>query len=478
MNKIQIIKEKVNLADYISKYTTLNKQGNKYNCKCPFRDHSDSTPSFFIYDNKYKCFGCNRSGDILSFVAQYYNLNYTQVIEKLSEEFNIQYIQIKEQPVYSQNLKNMQIYKENLRNTPHAIQYLLNRGITKWADYNIGYTDFGQFANRLIFGITDFNKKICGFGARSLDEKQPKYINSSESEIFQKNQLLYHINTRSEIYIVEGYFDVLSLAEYNICAFATMGTATNAYHFKQIWKYCSTPCLIFDGDVPGKSALLKALQIIIPLLSSTQSMQCILLKNHDPDSFIRAYGITAWNSLPKLSPLDILWQELQGSPLEIAKKREQIYSIVNQIQDINMKKTFFDMLSLKRIKKFEPEIKNFLNPVNIIDQIFGILYKNSNLCLIFQYQIAILEVGEKYRNYQNDALLISEGYLPSNQWSLLKSVNTESVNPIEDLENLLFEFYKQTELEELLQLYNNAPTEKLWTLITFLLTKFKSDNNI
>ena len=471
MTIIEIIKKTVNLIDYISKYTILNKSGTRYSGKCPFQDHNDAHPSFVIYDNKYKCFGCNRSGDIISFIEQYYSLNCQQAIEKLMQEFNLKHeYSCQENTLYKQNALEMEQYKQNLKSFPVAIKYLENRGILHWEKYNIGYAKSGKFTNRIIFSILDSRKRICGFGGRALnDNVYPKYINSSESEIFQKNQLLYYTYISSEIYIVEGYFDVLQLAEYNICGFATMGTAINISHFHEIWKHCSIPCLVFDGDIAGKNAMLKVLKIVIPFLTSTRSLRCILLHNHDPDTFIKTYGAEEWKKLPKLSPLDILWQELQGSAEEISSKREQIYTIVNQIEDINMKQTFLNMLNLKRIKKFEPQIKNLLLPKCYISQIFGLLRQYPELCTIYQYEILNLKVSDEYINLQVDALYISEGFYPSDEWKKLKPII--SVNPHKDLGYIFTEFFKKSELDYLLKEYNQMPNEKLWNNIINLLTE-------
>ncbi len=309
---------RIDLVELIDSYVPLKKSGTSFVACCPF--HSEKTPSFNVVFKKqfYHCFGCGASGNAISFIMQYLNYNFIETIELLAAKLGLQIPREgqneKNQPspnLYQLLSKISQFYQQTLKNKGQdAINYLRQRGLNGEIAklYQLGYAPAGwqtleetfkryrselistgmliekpdgrtydRYRHRIMFPIHDRQGRIIGFGGRALDAAQkPKYLNSPETIIFQKSRELYGLHailkqqtTIDNIIIVEGYMDVIAVAQYGIHnAVAALGTATSSYHIQLLSKYTSELIFCFDGDAAGRQAAWRALESCLPHLNS------------------------------------------------------------------------------------------------------------------------------------------------------------------------------------------------------------------
>ncbi len=337
---------KIELVDLIDAYVPLKKRGLNYLACCPF--HNEKSPSFNVIPKKqfYHCFGCGASGNAISFIMNYLHQSFPQTIETLAAKAGMVIPRealpehVKQTISLHAILQKLNEFYQNTLRTPAgavAIAYLKQRGINgKIAQqYQIGYAPQGwhtiaqhlpqnqaelvatgmliqkdnqqtydRYRHRIMFPIHDRHGRMTGFGGRALDnDQQPKYLNSPETVLFQKSHELYGLyqilQARSEfstIVIVEGYMDVIALAQHGITyAVATLGTATTAHHVQLLSKYTQDLHFCFDGDQAGRQAAWRALEVGLPYLDAGLQAHFIFLPDgHDPDSFIRSEGKDAF----------------------------------------------------------------------------------------------------------------------------------------------------------------------------------------
>ncbi|WP_419420186.1 DNA primase [Legionella sp. D16C41] len=329
------------LVELIDSYVPLKKRGNSYTACCPF--HNEKTPSFNVVAKKqfYHCFGCGVSGNAISFVMSYLSQGFVDAIETLALRLGMQVPREQNQEKIQQSLslyqilnKVSQFYQKSLKNAPtEVINYLRHRGLTGEIakQFQLGYAPLGwhtlegqfkeykadlittgmlvkkddgktydRYRHRIIFPIHDRNGRIIGFGGRAIDaEQKPKYLNSPETIIFQKNRELYGLHqilqqqtTNDTILIVEGYLDVIALAQHGISnAVAALGTAASSYHIQLLSKHTRQVIFCFDGDEAGKQAAWRALENSLPLLDNNLDARFVFLPDgHDPDSLVRVEG--------------------------------------------------------------------------------------------------------------------------------------------------------------------------------------------
>ena len=339
---------KIDLVELIDAYVPLKKRGINYLACCPF--HQEKTPSFNVIPKKqfYHCFGCGASGNAISFIMNYLHQTFPQTIETLAAKAGM----VIPRDALPENVKQTislhailqkltEFYQSTLRSPAGAaaITYLKQRGINgKIAQqYQIGYAPQGwhtiaqhlpknqsellatgmliqkdnqqtydRYRHRIMFPIHDRHGRMTGFGGRALDpDQQPKYLNSPETVLFQKSHELYGLyqilqsrSTLPMIVIVEGYMDVIALAQFEVdYAVATLGTATTAHHIQLLSRYTQDLRFCFDGDKAGRQAAWRALETSLPYLDSGLQAYFIFLPDgHDPDSFIRAEGKDAFET--------------------------------------------------------------------------------------------------------------------------------------------------------------------------------------
>lgn len=332
---------RTDIVEFIDSHVSLKKQGTSFVACCPF--HNEKTPSFNVIPKKqfYHCFGCGASGNAISFAIDYLHQSFPESIETLASRLGMQVPREGNPQKYQQSQSLYQLldkvseyYQQQLKtHGGEAIQYLKGRGINGEIAkrYQIGYAPAGwhtlepvfkshsndliaagmlitrddgktydRYRHRIIYPIHDRHGRIIGFGGRAIDPTQkPKYLNSPETTIFQKGRELYGLhqvisshNTIANILIVEGYMDVIALAQFGITnAVATLGTATSSYHIQLLNKHTNRLVFCFDGDAAGKKAAWRALENSLVHLNAGLDVSFIFLPDgHDPDSLVREEG--------------------------------------------------------------------------------------------------------------------------------------------------------------------------------------------
>lgn len=341
---IQDLLNRIDIVDVIDKSVPLKKAGANYTACCPF--HNEKSPSFTVSPTKqfYHCFGCGAHGTAIGFVMEYQGLTFVESIEELSKMVGLSVPQAeafsqktsKPEVISLQNIlqATAQFYKSELKKSARAIEYLKSRGLSGIiaAKYQIGYAPPGwqnlqsvfeqydndalitaglvvkndqgrrydRFRDRIMFPIHDQKGQVIGFGGRVINpEDTPKYYNSPETPLFQKGQELYGlfagrraIRDAGRAVVVEGYMDVVALAQYEIeYAVASLGTATTPFHITKLMRQTNEIVFCFDGDQAGRTAAWRAVTNALPALKDDLRLTFLFLpQGHDPDSYVRKHG--------------------------------------------------------------------------------------------------------------------------------------------------------------------------------------------
>ncbi len=336
---------RVDIVDLIDSHVPLKKTGNNYVARCPF--HTEKTPSFSVNRNKqfFHCFGCGASGNAITFLMDFSHLDFVEAVEDLAgfagiavprEAVDYQPTQKKEDlnSLYALMEQVAAFYVKQLRSGDEgkkAAEYLKNRGVGGECagNFMLGYAPdewkalasrfnqqalidtgllithengqiYDRFRGRIMFPIRDKRGRIIGFGGRVLDDSLPKYLNSPETSLFHKgkevyglHELLQKTTKPSRILVVEGYMDVIALAQFGIhYAVATLGTSVSPAHLDLLFRFSSELVFCFDGDKAGREAAWRAIASIFPSLKGGRQIRIMLLpQNHDPDSLVREEGL-------------------------------------------------------------------------------------------------------------------------------------------------------------------------------------------
>ncbi|GMB95521.1 DNA primase [Helicobacter sp. NHP22-001] len=312
---LEQLKQVADIVEVVQSYITLKKVGSNYQAICPF--HDEKTPSFIVSPqrNSFRCYGCSKGGNAFTFIMEYEKVDFPTAAQKLAGMFNfpLQFTHAKEPTTRTDLLEQIaQCYQAQLGKTPHALEYLEQRGVSPQSlkDFSLGFCvpssvfgyiqahkldtktlldlgvlgqddqqkTFVRFANRLMFAIHNPNGKIVGFGGRVLQENAQvaKYINSPQSALFNKSKLLYgyfqarqNILKTKQLILTEGYLDVILLhqAGFNT-AVATLGTALTPEHLPVLGRGEPSVILLYDGDKAGRTAAFKASQLLAKELKS------------------------------------------------------------------------------------------------------------------------------------------------------------------------------------------------------------------
>lgn len=331
------------IVELIDSFISLKKAGTSYVACCPF--HNEKTPSFNVITKKqfYHCFGCNASGNAISFIMNYMHIGFREAVELLANRQGLEIPELnstgsarnhKEKLSLYQLLNQVNnYYQKQLRQHPQAIEYLKNRNLTgKTAKFfQLGFAKdnwhglekefakykedlltsgmliksdkgsiYDRYRNRIMFPIHDKSGRIIGFGGRVIDKGQkPKYLNSPETIIFQKSRELYGLyqiiknNPNPEaIIIVEGYMDVIALFQHGINnAVATLGTATSSAHIKLLLRHSKKLIFCFDGDLAGRNAAKTAMETcFLELNQGVEIKFMFITEGEDPDSLVSKIG--------------------------------------------------------------------------------------------------------------------------------------------------------------------------------------------
>jgi len=375
----QELLHRVDIVDVIGRYVPLKKGGANYLACCPF--HTEKTPSFTVSPAKqfYHCFGCGAHGNAISFLIEYQGLGYVEAVKDLAESVGMKMPEFEPRTkkpeggpdLYEIMERACDYYRDQLKAAPRAIEYLKGRGLTGKiaARFGIGYAPDGwqnlegvfpsyadkslkeaglvidpegggrrydRFRDRIMFPILDQRGSVIAFGGRVLGDGEPKYLNSPETALFEKSRELYGlVQARSAIraagcvIVVEGYMDVVALAQHGIeHAVATLGTATSPIHVQKLLRQTDEVVFCFDGDAAGRKAAWHALEVSLSCLADNKTVRFLFLPpEHDPDSFVRNRGAGAFEKgLGEARPLsEFLLEELKSrGDLATAEGRSRV----------------------------------------------------------------------------------------------------------------------------------------------------------
>lgn len=371
--------DRVDIVEVIDRRVKLKKTGKNYSARCPF--HDEKTPSFSVNPDKqfYYCFGCGAGGNALGFLMEYENIDFPQAVDTLAGTLGLEVpreqtrggsdareAESRSKPMYALMQQASVYYQRQLRQHPDknkAIDYLKRRGLTGEIaqQFQVGFAPAGwdnlmsalaendeqrdlliqagmlvhsekgkiydRFRERVMFPIRDRRGRVIAFGGRVLGDDKPKYLNSPETDIFHKGRELYGLyearqsNRHLErILVVEGYMDVIALAQYGITyATATLGTATSKTHLERIFRLCPEVVFCFDGDEAGRKAAFRALETTLPCMEDGRQARFLFLpEGQDPDDAVRAGGKAHFEQLmSEALPLETFLFDAVGEGLNL-----------------------------------------------------------------------------------------------------------------------------------------------------------------
>lgn len=401
-NTIQEILSRIDILDVVGEFVKLKKRGANYLGLCPF--HNEKTPSFTVSPSKeiYKCFGCGKSGNTISFVMEHEKYSYVEALKWLAHKYGIEveetyvsdeqreHIQTADSLYIINNFAeqffiNQLFHSEEGRNI--GLSYFKERGFREGIieKFKLGYSPerrdafttealekqynkellqktgltvernrqlMDNYRGRVIFPIHNHSGKVMGFGARILktNDKAPKYINSPENEIYIKSKILYGsyfartaIDKVDECLLVEGYTDVISLHQAGIeNVVASGGTSLTVDQLRLIKKYTNNLTIVYDGDKAGVKAALRGLDLA---LEEGLNVKLVLIPdNEDPDSYVNKVGATAFTDFVQKNKKDFILFQLELSLKDAGddpvKKAELVNKIAESISRINKAEDF------------------------------------------------------------------------------------------------------------------------------------------
>ena len=390
-NTIQQIQSRIDVVEIVGSFVKLKKRGTNYLGLCPF--HNEKTPSFTVSPTKeiYKCFGCGRSGNAISFLMEAEKYSYVEALRWLANKYNVEIEETETSPEYKQvqlaadslyiiNHFAQEYFSEQLLETENgqdiALSYLKERGfredtIKKFqlgynpegrdeftkaalaAQYNIDYlqksglvtvregNQYDNYRGRIIFPIHNQSGKVLGFGARLIknNDKAPKYINTPENEIYVKSKILYGsyfarqaIDKADECLLVEGYTDVISLHQAGIeNVVASGGTSLTPDQLRLIKKYTNNLTIIYDGDGAGIKAALRGLDLALE--ESLQVKLVLIPDKEDPDSYVNKVGAAAFTNFIAENKKDFILFQLEIALQDAGNDSNKKAAVVNQVAE-------------------------------------------------------------------------------------------------------------------------------------------------
>lgn len=352
-NFIQELLARADVVEIVGRYVQLKKGGANYMGLCPF--HGEKTPSFTVSPAKqfFHCFGCGKNGNAIGFLMDYAGMSFVEAVKDLAGQYGMQVPEDERSPAErareaEQRQKQSTLtevlekagaaYRKHLKNSPKAVAYLKNRGLSGEVakQFGLGYAPEGwrslasvfpnyddpllaesglvivneeddkrydRFRDRVMFPIRNVKGECIGFGGRVLGDGTPKYLNSPETPVFSKGRELYGLwearNALREhgyVLVTEGYMDVVALAQLGFPnAVATLGTACTPDHVQKLFRFTDSVVFSFDGDAAGRRAARKALDGALPYATDVRTVKFLFLPaEHDPDSYIREHGRDAF----------------------------------------------------------------------------------------------------------------------------------------------------------------------------------------
>jgi len=383
---IQEVVDKNDIYDIVSQNVHLKKAGSSYIGLCPF--HNEKTPSFSVSQRRgiFKCFGCGEGGDVIRFVMKTEDVSFAEAVKKLADRANIalpdlkpgnsdkaEYIKERNSLMYSINKAAAEFFYSSIKSSEAAVAYFKKRELDSkvvkyfWLGYSpdswtglfehlksLGYSEgdifdaglvkrhesgryYDTFRNRIMFTIFDTSNNIIGFGGRVLDDSKPKYLNSSDSYIFNKSKNLYALNIARHsrkpfVILSEGYMDAIALIKSgHDNTVATLGTALTDYQAKIISKYFKEVVICYDSDTAGRNATNRAISI---LRSHDIKISVLNLQGgKDPDEYIKTFGKARFESVLNNRKTDMVYLIDYFREKYDLKKSDDVISYISELTD-------------------------------------------------------------------------------------------------------------------------------------------------
>lgn len=370
---------RTDIADVVEERISLKRTGRNYSALCPF--HKEKTPSFSVNPEKqfYHCFGCGASGNAIGFVMEHDRMDFPEAVDLLARRLGLE-VPKEANTIHHEKTERLKdnyrilensadFFQQQLRQHPDrekAVSYLKQRGLSGQIAkrYQIGFAPAGwdnlishlnntepskpseklldetgmvisrpddnkcydRFRDRIMFPIVDMRGRTIAFGGRVLTDEKPKYLNSPETPTFHKSQELYGLyqarqaNRKLEqVLIVEGYMDVVALAQFGINnAVATLGTATSEQHLTRLYKIVPEVIFCFDGDAAGRKAAHRALETALPVMEDGREARFLFLpEGEDPDTLVRKEGPEAFQErVNQATPLSGFFYDAHSEGLD------------------------------------------------------------------------------------------------------------------------------------------------------------------
>jgi len=416
------VKQATDIVDLISERVELKKQGHRLVGLCPF--HSENSPSFSVSPEKgmYHCFGCGAGGNVFTFVMETEGLSFPETVERLATRANITVeggVPGDEELSHDQQIRKQmrdahrvvaELYHEVLMKTEAGdvgLTYLTNRGLHEEtiAAYKIGYAPdqrrftvdslerrgfdlevmveaglisksrageyFDRFEGRVVFPIADRDGTIVGFSGRSIDERKPKYVNTSDTPLFNKSELLFGfpqaratMRKQKRVFLVEGNVDVLQVAQAGTKeVVASLGTAFSSGHARALARMVDEVIVCYDGDHAGQEATLKVVRLLETYPLDVQVL--LLPEKTDPDDYIRTNGTEQWQRFvdsERLSVLDFMNRTLRRGK-NLNREGERIRFIESMLEEISKSDNSIrrDLYVKKLADEFEIPVNTLLS---------------------------------------------------------------------------------------------------------------------
>jgi len=444
---LEEIKLRLKVSQVVSKSVNLKKRGKEFIGLSPFSN--EKTASFTVNDEKgfYHCFSSGEHGNIFDFLMKIKNYKFGETVRTLATEAGMPPYRFTKQDEEKQ--KRWNIYKSILEKYsnfcneelisgkyPKVTEYLNTRKITKKEIlfFKIGYSsaksDFyeklkvefneeqinssgiyyfdenrkkyvDRFRNRIIFPVKSLNGSVFAFGGRALSKTTfAKYINSPETEFYKKGNNLYNINSakefrnkNDEVFIVEGYMDVINLHKFGVeNVVANLGTAMTERQMELIWKFFKKPIVCLDGDISGQKAAIRVAEKLFPIMKADSNIYFLTLpENLDPDAYINQKGKDSFINFAqsKLDIKDFIWNSYyekidRNDPQSLTLFERKIKSLCKMVKDKTLSKYFFESF-IRKINELTPhinfkrsnffKIKKVLNPLRQTKEVYKQLNK-------------------------------------------------------------------------------------------------------
>ncbi|MEL0125342.1 MAG: DNA primase [Alphaproteobacteria bacterium] len=512
---VNLVNLKVRLSDFISQFINLSERGNSYVGKCPF--HDENTPSFNVNNEKglFYCFGCKAGGNIITFTKKYKNFTFNEAVNYISEYTGVKLLN----NIFLNKDKNNQLNQKEIKilkacNDFFRECYLKNKKASDYLKkrvsddvintFQVGFCPehqilenflkknnffendyqkldlfiknkkgeiFGRFSNRITFPIFDYDEKIVGFGGRTINNSKIKYINSQESQFFKKSNILFglkqnldFIRAKKEIFLVEGYLDVIKLHEFQIKnSVSSLGTTLSENQLKKLWYYTDIPFVCFDGDQAGvnaaKNIAIKSLSFLIP----GKSLKFIILPNNlDPDQFLSERGKEDFLDLKNdsLNLSELIWSLIldeisELTPEFIATIDQKIEYYVSKISNNIVAKEYSRFLKNKKDKflwknnSFSKNKTKILNQHEIIENLnekilITILITEKKLFMKYFEEISNLKLRDNNLEKKKNEIfqLLSENNFDTKNEFWFENLFSE--NELNEINNL-----KSTHIEKI-----------------------------